>query len=355
MLKRREAKKESKEEGINKKELLEDLIRLSFALGKKDIGKQTTCFIFMNDYIHVYNDEIYVAVPFAFNSVFSVDGESFLKTLKGFFEDEIKMDIHGDNLKLFAKKTKAEVPISSKILLQKEIKELFYAENWKKLPEDVVQGIDLCGFSTSNDLTRGLLFCVAVLQDKVISTDDIRMSKYNLKKSVVQKNKNWLIRSEYSHLFKKFELSSYVEQDGWINFANTKGMRFSVRRIAGSYPQNVDFFKKADKFTKFAFPEEFKKYLEFVIPLMSDILDYDKILRIKAQDKKFYSIVEREFVYKEKQFDLEKNVSFNFLINPVFLKQILDIGNEFYIDDKEHRLYFYSEDFSHILSLCLEG
>ena len=340
---------------INKKELLEKISWLSFALSRKDIGKQTNHFIFMNDFIHVYNDEIYVAVPFKMSMFFSVEGDSFLKVVGSFSEDVLKFEFSEGFLMISTESAKAKVLLNKDLFLENQILELFKIEGWKNFPKSVSEGINLCGFSASEDLTRGVLACVAVFPDKIVSTDDIRLSRYLLKDSVVREGGNWLISSGYSHLLEKFKICFFKELGGWLCFKNKDEYRFSIRKTMGEYPQEIEkFFSEKENFIKFRFPKEFKGYLESILPLLSEVLNYDKVLRIKAEGGMLYCIIEKEFLYKERKFVLEEDFLFDFLINPVFLKAILEKETAAYIDEEGHKLYFYSEDFSHILSLCLE-
>ncbi len=83
------------------------------------------------------------------------------------------------------------------------------------------------------------------------------------------------------------------------------------------------------------------------------MLSYDKIVRLQCKDNMLKCIIEKEHLYKERSFAVKKDVSFDFLINPVFLKQILNRGSTFYINEEKHKMYFISKNFSHVLSLCI--
>lgn len=358
MLKRRnqEVKEEvSNKILVNREELLEKISLLNFALSRKDIGKQTNHYIFMEDYIHVYNDEIYISVPFKMPISFSVEGDSFFKIIRSFFEEELRFEFSKGILKISSKAAQAKISFNKEIILSEQISDLFHIKNWKGLPSFVSEGIDLCGFSTSKDLTRGFLYCVAVFHDKIISTDDIRLSRFSLNDAVVDEGDYWLIPFDYSHLLLKFKLSFFKDKESWICFKGEDGKIFSIRKLKGNYPHDIDrFFQKKKEFIEFEFNEDFKAYLESIIPLLNEDLDYDKILRIKSDGKMLYCIIEKEFLYKERIFSINKKVSFNFLINPIFLKSILEKGRKVYIDIEGRRLYFYNQDFSHVLLLCLE-
>ena len=161
-------RREQKNDGIvvNKTELLDALLWLNYGLAKKEIGNQTTGFVFMDDRIHIYNDEIYMSVPFdvSFPVDFYVNGDDLLTVIKGFFEDQLLFNFSDSKVvKITAKKAKAKLAYSKEIVVKDQINDLSLNINWAKIPKDVVEGIDLCGFSAYNDLTKGNLFCVGVL------------------------------------------------------------------------------------------------------------------------------------------------------------------------------------------------
>lgn len=353
-LKKAKSSKEETAQKVNRKKLVEILGELSFALDKRDIGIQSNHFIFTDNRIHVFNGEVYVSLPFKMPFTFSVEGKSFLKLVRSFTEDELYFEVKGEALHLKTANAKAKIPLIAKAAISElaSIHDICKGFDWKDLPEQVIEGIKLCGFSTSKDLTRGNYYCVAVFPDRVLSTDDIRLSRYEFNKKLKQTDR-WLIPFTYLDLFNKQEYEYYDDKGPRLSFKSKGEMYFSLTKIQGDFLENEeDFFKDPEDLTKFKFPKDVKAYLDLVIGLMEDVLDYDKVIKITATGESIKCIYEGDLLYKERSFDIKgKKVKFNFLINPVFLKQILGIGSAFYIDDENYKIFYYSDSFSHVLSL----
>ena len=358
--------KDIKDKGrrVNRNTLVEILSNFSFALDKKNISHSGE-FIFFEDRVHVYNGEIYISCPFKLGMNFSVDGFILLKVLKSFIEKFVWMKINGSNLEIFSEQAKAKVSfVDIKDIAPSVIKDVkgFYLEKakWEELPQSILEGLYLCGFSTSQDLTRGNLYCVNVEKNVVLSTDDLRLSRYVFKEELKGKKEKWLIPFNYVDLFSKYKFSNYCEFDTtWLSFKGEGEVIFALCKLKGTHLENVDSFfsMKKKNMEKIKFPNEMLSFLDLVVGLIDEDLDYDKIIKLVSKDGKMVFILDREFLYKERAFEIEegKNIEFEFLVNPIFLKQILSRGSEFFFDKEKNHLHFYSDNFSHILSLYLKG
>lgn len=347
---------------INKEKLLELLSKMSFALDKKNIGHSGEI-IFLKNRVCIYNGEICISAPFKSNIEFSVNGDIFIRVLKSFLEKQLRMRIEGGSLKIYSDVASAKIPFilisDINVEIMNEIDSILFNDSkWAVFSENILEGLYMCGFSTSQDLTRGALYCVAVYNDRILSTDDLRLSRFIFNDGGLKmKQKRWLIPYVYLDYLYKDKYSEYCEYDSWLCFREEKeGMFFGLRKIIGDHVENSDRFFDIERknMRKIIFPNEVLSFLDLVVGLMDEIVDYDKIIRLKAKSGELRFLLEKDFLSKERLFILEDKVDFDFFINPVFFKQILARGNKFYIDKNNQRLYFYSKKFSHILSLYQE-
>jgi len=154
---------------INRKELRDILAMLVPGLAKREFVQQLTHFMFLEKEIVTYNDKVAIIHPF--NNTehgFSVKGMEFFRIIDGMTDDEITIVVEETKIKIRSKSTSATMKILGEDLnkLPESIAELKKGQKgWKELPEDFLEGISLCAFSTSPDLSKGIMACVWIIGD----------------------------------------------------------------------------------------------------------------------------------------------------------------------------------------------
>src|SRR3990167_7230607 len=239
------------------KQLLEKLDTCRPGLAKREIIEEAVRFIFTGENITTFNDEIAIIAPYPTDFHCSVNGDELYKVLAGIREDEVDITIQDNQLLIKSKRTKAGLStiIGEKERVDSLIKKLQEATIekgfWRRLPKDFIEGITLCMFNASKDMTTGVRCCVAAKDDKIYSTDSIRISRYIMDNTV----KEMLIPARNAVELVKYPIKKYGKSEGWLHFLTDDNIMFNCRMMVGEYPYIIDRFFR-EPVEPFNMPEE---------------------------------------------------------------------------------------------------
>lgn len=334
---------------ITKSEILNVLQKVKPALAKKDIVEQFTHFIFTGEEVMTFNDEICISHPFKTDFKCSARAEDLYKALNGIKETEVDISVKDDQLIIKSGKTKAGMSTSverkaEELIAALELESL--AQSWITIadPEEFCKGAFLSMFSASSDMTQGVLTCVCIEGDRMVSSDEIRISFFQMDKPTELKV---LIPARNVAELVKFPVTEYVLTDTWCHFRTEDNIIFSTRILAGDYPDLSDFFEVEGK--QIALPKELKDTVDSIAFMTEDKLLIDRHVDIKVEDGKISCRAEKDIGWIEKDIDFEAEDKAHFTINPNFLSQILDKATTLTIGDSA--ALFLSDKFRHVISL----
>ena len=159
---------------IKKEELLDVLYTVKPGLAKKAIIEQATHFIFTGDDVCTFNDQISISCPIETDFKCSVPADKFYEVINKIDSDEITIIQKDNELTINGKKVKSGLAISTDDEVIKMLDEMDFPDDkdWKKLPKDFSDGISLCSFSVSNDISHPYLSNILVSGKNIISSDD---------------------------------------------------------------------------------------------------------------------------------------------------------------------------------------
>lgn len=338
---------------IDKDEILSVLAATKAALSKKDIMAQAQHFIFTGKDVAAYNDQICIVHPFETDFVCSVKGEEFYKILSGITEEKVEIALEKDSLKISTKTTKAS--LSTSIADQEKVEDLIEMlkvkcskENfWKVLPKSFKEGIFLCMFAATRDLTRGVLTCVAIRGKDVVATDDNRISWYRMKKSM----DNILIPAKNVEELVNYDVVEYGASKGWTHFRTKDNIVFHSRNIPGEYDYDFWLEQFDHECEMFELPAELKGILENINILASGGMDINKWVTLIIDDGTITCKAQQELGKVTKVLPVEYNgepLMFN--VTPTFFAQILAKTTNFGLFP-ENSAIFINESFKHLVCL----
>lgn len=343
---------------INRIELLKVLDVCKPGLARKEIVAEAIRFIFTGENITTFNDEIAVVAPFVTDFQCSVNGDELYKILAGIKEDEVDVTVEKDQMKLKSKKTKAGLStiIGEKERVDSLVKKLQESTLgkgfWRRLPVDFVDGLTLCMFNASKDMTTGVRCCVAVNEDKVYSTDSVRISRYVMDGTV----KEMLIPARNVVELVKYPIKKYGKSDGWLHFLTDDNVMFNCRMMIGEYPYTIDrFFDKKATLGPFNIPAELQDVMKNATIMATGDEIVAKMVEMKIEEGKITCRSEKDRGWMEKEVDFEYDgKTITFFINPIFMAQILTkatalsliVGEEF-----PDKAVFTREKYQHLVAL----
>jgi len=231
-------------------------------------------------------------------------------------------------------------------------------DDFKPLPSNFMEGVQLCMFSCSSDLTQSAMACVCIEDSDLMSSDGMRLSWYTMS----EKMDPCLIRARDLMELVKFPVKEYNFTDVWAHFRTEDGVVFSAKRIIGSYPDKRPHFDHTHELIDIAeveLPrEKLQNSLSATTIMVEDIDMVDRFVGVEVESNLLTLTSERQkgmaTGWAKSRVEIEyEGVPVHFKINPAFLHQILDRVTKFAIK-KENRALFTRENFTHIIALTPE-
>jgi DNA polymerase III sliding clamp (beta) subunit (PCNA family) len=260
---------------INREEFTKALAAVRPGLAKKDIIEQATHFIFTGNEVTTYNDYICISYPLKTDFRCTVDADKLYKVLAGMEAKQIDVEVKKDEFLISTKKTKSGLASFKEGKILEYIVGLGLKEKdkkWKPLPSNFIEGMYLCMFSASTDMTHGALTCVYLKGENIFASDDLRISWFTMDGTV---DKKMFIPVQSAVELVKFPVVEYAVSTiegvtSWIHFRTKDHVMFSTRTMAGEYPSVEEHFEIEGK--KLTLPKELKGAVKYVSVLADGVL-----------------------------------------------------------------------------------
>jgi DNA polymerase III sliding clamp (beta) subunit (PCNA family) len=335
---------------INREEFLKVLALVRPGLSKKEIVEQSIHFIFDGENISTYNDYICISHPFKTDFKCSIKAEEFYKLLQSMKEDNIIIDCDKDMLvKINGKSSRAGLTAIKEGKIDEYIKELDTKniKRWRVLPKDFIEGVFLCMFSVSKDMTSGTLSCLSIKDDNISSSDNLRISRYTMEDSI--KNEVLIPLQSVIELV-KYPVVKYCLVDSWIHFKTEEGIIFSSRIMKGDFPDIDNFFEL--KGTSIKLPKELQSALQMTKIVVENSIDViDQKIEINISKELITCRGDGNTSWAEKDVPcIYKGKEIKFLVNPVFFTEILNKTVSVVIGEGK-ALFKSADNFKHIMVL----
>ncbi len=333
---------------IKTKELSKVLNKIRIGTIKKSLTGEEQAFIFTEDNILTYNDQICIQHPFTSDFQCSIPANEFYDIVSKIDDKEITLKYLKDKNRLIIKSKSVNANLS--VIHQEDILQLIQdlgidsIKRWKKIPKDFIEGAFLCSFSVSKDATLPYLTCIFVDDKRIISSDNYRISKYTMKSRI---RHSFLIPGDSALILSKSEIIEYNVGESWAYFRTEDDAVFAIRLVNEEYVGVDDLFEFEGK--KIELPEDLKKTVEAVSILAEGDFDIDKRIEVSIEDKKIKCRGERDIGWMENTLPIDYKGKTSFFINPIFFSKILEKTNKMVIG--EDRALFELDNFQHLISL----
>jgi DNA polymerase III sliding clamp (beta) subunit (PCNA family) len=337
---------------VKKEEFKKVLESLRPALARKEYSSQTSHFVFFPDKIVTFNEDVCISHPFESDESFSVRGEEFYKLIDGITDEEIEITVGSKRVNIRSKSTSSSMAILDDEQLNslEGISSMEKTQKkWKPLSEDFLEGISLCSFSASPDLTKGVQACVVVKKDTCYSFDQIRASLYELKDPI--EDDLFIVARHVVELI-KFPVIEYCTNKSWMHFRTSDQVTFSCKMISGDFlpfEGILPLFEKMVNVPSISLPPELKSIIDNVTILADDTTTTKgKLVLVTFCHNKIYAKAENELGWIEKVLSYDYPGELELRINAKFFSQVLEKTTSLAVDG--HVLCFSSGSFVHLLS-----
>lgn len=194
-------------------------------------------FIFTKNWVHSYNGNVSVSVPFEMDIEGAVRAQEFYNIISKLPSGELTI-IQKKEEKIWLIKTgKIRIEL---VLMEQEldnyVKELALGNvKWFDLPENFEEAMKCCRMNTQSDAYGGIF----IKNNIVCSTDGRRINRFQLEKEM---ETFWIRDNSAGELLKLGDLEQYGVSSAWVHFKSGETF-FSCMRLAdGNFP-----FEKMEK------------------------------------------------------------------------------------------------------------
>lgn len=329
---------------IKTKELKKIFEKIKIGLAQKDLIEQNKNITFDGENAFTYSGNIGVFFPFKTDFVCSVPAQEFMKIVSDISDEKIEIEFSEDSLKLSGKNVKAELKVlidiqDSSAMINQKIR--FY-----KLPENFLDGLELCSFAASKD--AGSKFNgIYVTGNNIFGSDDLRISYFTMKKEIKEP---FLIPLSSVLSLKGFELEKYGIKDGWIYFKDSDDVLFCSRLLELDYSDPLEYFEFEGNQT--TFPIGTIALVERAEIFSEGDFDIDKKITVRISSGKLTCIGKNDIGEISTYTEMANDENIEFVINPVFFRRILSETNSAKIG--KDRIMFEMNNFKHLISLYCE-
>lgn len=335
---------------ISRTELLEALEKVKPGLANKELIEQSTSFAFIGDRVVTYNDEISVSHPV--KGLENMKGAIKAKTLYEFLarvkDEEIEIEQEENEVLIKTGRSKAGLRFEYEIRLPLE--EVGEIGNWMKLPEDFIDALRLCYPACSNDMSRAILTCVNIRDDKVEASDSFQIIQYQLKEKMPA---DFLIPASSVKELIKYDIQEVSVGENWVHFRTPEGTIFSCRTIEGEFPDVEKFLGIEGE--EFTFPEDMREALNRANVFAKKETDISTIPTVKVIAKNGELILSARNEYgwfEEKLKTQHEDVKFSFSIGVEFLISLFDRLKTCRITD--NKIGFAGDSWKHVIAIMSE-
>jgi hypothetical protein len=345
---------------LKRQELLNALTIVRPGLAKNEIIEQMTHFLFADDYIVTYNDQICVSYKFPIGIFCSVKADDFYKIVSKLEKEIVNLDVvnNDEQNTLLIKEEGFEsgLPIITEHQIKDNLK-LLADEieqgglEWVDLPKGFLEGASLCSFSASKDESQGPYTCIFFTEKNIFCGESFRVSKYEMEEKVTE---SFLFKASSVSELKVINPTKYMVTNSWIHFRNKDKNIMSVRKaLYPKYPYEkfLSLFNSPMKY-KLKLPDQFKSCVELVSILPKNDILVDRSIEIEFGKKKVVCKAKSQIGgWIKKELDIQyMGVPVTIKVDPGVLLEILS-HNVTTMSFNDKIALFKFNNFKHLISL----
>lgn len=215
---------------IDREGLLRKLEQVSPGLAKvKETVEQSSCFVFNNNRISTFNDEVFCTAEFPLDFSGAVHGRTLLSLLNKLSEQEIDCSLQNGELLIKATNSRSGIRAEADLLLPTGVEA---PGEWLDLPPDFVDALEIVTSCAATEKTSFALTCVHITPDYLETCDNYQIARYPLETSI----SNCLVRSEALQHVIGLGASRLAESASWLHFATPSKTTLAVRKWKEEYP-----------------------------------------------------------------------------------------------------------------------
>jgi len=219
---------------INRIELLKILEEVIPAITDKEVIEQSTSFIFKNNKIITYNDEICISHPIKnlnINGVIKAD--EFYKVLKRINSKKVSIKKLKNEIIIKSGKTQAGLVLQNKIKVP--IDKIQKIKKWKSISKDFIKALKFSRLACKKSFSyHSVLSYIHIKNNFIEASDGYKISSYKLLKKISKES--LLIPISVIDELLKYQIKKFSIIKNWIHFKTENNTIFSCKIANEKYP-----------------------------------------------------------------------------------------------------------------------
>lgn len=321
---------------IKTKSLLAKLEKVLPGLASTEILEQSQSFLFIEDGIATYNDEILIMLPYQSPIKGAVPSAPLMGLLNKTTEEEFEIETSKNEIVFAGQKAKAGITLDLDIKnpVLETLKSLRSRHKWNPLPKDF---IEVCSFvldSCSSNMSTPILTCVHITPEYAESCDNIRATRYTFE-SAASKKLNCCIPSSVIRLLSRYQFDEIdLGTDGWVCLKEAKsGLMLACRTFKEAFPDLAPIFSITGDILKF--PVEVEQAVQAAEVFNSAAFDTDRSVAISVAGDKMKIKGQDACGWYRQTITLKKPMSkeIAFSVHPALFSNVIKKSKKAEVDD----------------------
>lgn len=340
---------------LNRQDLIDVLNVVKDGIAKTPISEQLTHVFFLNTHIGCFSGERFIFVKYDTGLTLSTPVAALLPVLDRMDGEKVKLTLDGTTLKLQSKRSRSGIAINLDVSIVQDALAIVQETNpYTRMPPIFYKGLEFCMFSASVDITQGILSCICTRDGVMYSSDDLRITRYNVRTDAEQVNfSNLNIQIFDAEIILKNKPGGYRFRERWTIFisapTDTRQVIIGITQFEGNFPDVDEFFTMEG--TEITLPDALAGVVTEAAHFCEGMFTVDKKLKLTIASDKVICRSENNRTWFEKEIEHAQSIpnEITIVINPLFLSQILEKTRVAVVGDG--RVFFVSDDFEHVLAL----
>ncbi len=339
---------------LSRQGLIDAVNVVKSGISKTPISEQLTHVFFLNNHVGCFSGERFIVREFPTGLTFSVPVAAILPVLERMDGEVVHVSFDGNTVKLTSRRSRSGLTINLDVsVMDPVLQQVNSSGVFQMLPPIFFQGLEFCKFSASEDITQGILSCICTREGVMYSSDDLRITRYNLISGNDSVDFQLNIQVFDAEILLKNKPLGVRSNGNWTIFStdpqNGPLTIIGITPFDGEFPNVDDFFTMEG--AEISFPESLPTVVAEVSHFCDGMFTVDKKLKLQITNEKVICRAENQRTWFEKEIahaqPLDREI--NIVINPLFFEQILQKTKSAVVG--EDRVFFTSDDFEHVLAL----
>lgn len=321
---------------IQVKDMLDALNSVKVGLNTKEFIQQSTSFVFFNNKVYTYNDEIIAVADLEFPENGSILAEPLLKFLQKIKTDTINISIDCDEKKIILKTKSATVQLG----FDPEIKipiENVNASNihFNEIPNNFNSLALKAAYTASTTYSNYILSCVCIENNKIKSCDNDRITLITFDTNII--DTSILLTAKNFIKILQNNITGIGFDSTWVYFKcvmDNGAEYFLICRLVNESFLDVDQFIpdfESDVVQEIEFPDLITSSIDRAEIFSKDIISAENNIDLELKNKKLLIKAHNQYGSITERLKMNSELNIKFSINVTVFRDILKESSSMFI------------------------